>query len=416
MDESCKISVIIPVYNVEKYLHECLDSILCQDLDNFEIVCVEDCSTDNSMSILKDYATRYPMIRIVEYGCNKGQAYARNRGMEIAKGKYLYFMDSDDILCASDRLSLIYNRAEKEKLDVLLFDAYVVYEAKRLQGIYGEEKFTSRFEYPGIMEGTSYFSQCYRNGDFRCVVWQQLWNREFLLENTLFFDEDTSPHEDLLFTFKAMLQVKKLQYIREAVYTYRCREFSSTTTAFSIKRYMAYCRIYFYSMEYLKKNMFSKDAYDAIVEYLNDVKQFIKRGAVELIQNGADIYNAEFNEQWKELAVRQILVEDYPSQVRLLNCDEYRKIVSDKVIIYGVGYVGKDVVKMLNAFGIDDYKLAVTKKKAESDSINGKEIYELIELQNETENYVVIAVKKQNQDEMVSYAKELGFKKILLME
>ena len=94
----CKISIIIPVYNVENYLDDCLQSVLAQDFEDMEILCVEDGSTDSSPKILERYAAREKRLKIISYGKNMGLGYARNRAMEQAHGEYLYFLHSDDMI------------------------------------------------------------------------------------------------------------------------------------------------------------------------------------------------------------------------------------------------------------------------------------------------------------------------------
>ena len=91
------VSVIIPVYNTEKYLEECLKSVINQTLKVIEIICIDDGSTDNSPDILKEYSEKDGRIRIYSQ-TNKGQGAARNRGIDLAKGEYVYFIDSDDFM------------------------------------------------------------------------------------------------------------------------------------------------------------------------------------------------------------------------------------------------------------------------------------------------------------------------------
>ena len=91
-----KVSVIIPVFNVEKYLEECLESILAQTLKEIEIICVNDGSVDNSLSILKEYEKKYPQIKVLKNKTNMGQGYTRNIGIKEASGLYIGFVDSDD--------------------------------------------------------------------------------------------------------------------------------------------------------------------------------------------------------------------------------------------------------------------------------------------------------------------------------
>ena len=113
--ENPKVSVIVPVYNVEKYLRECLDSIVNQTLKDIEIICVDDGSTDSSPEILKEYAAKDKRITVLEQ-VNKYAGAARNAGIAIAKGEYLSFLDSDDIF-ALDMLEKLYNKAVEENAD-----------------------------------------------------------------------------------------------------------------------------------------------------------------------------------------------------------------------------------------------------------------------------------------------------------
>ena len=114
-----EISIILPVFNVEKYIEECLDSINNQTFKDFEIICINDGSTDNSLKILKNYQSNNKRINIISQE-NKGAASARNIGIKEAQGKYVYFMDSDDILELT-ALEELYCLAEKKNLDLIIF-------------------------------------------------------------------------------------------------------------------------------------------------------------------------------------------------------------------------------------------------------------------------------------------------------
>lgn len=112
-----KVSVIVPVYNVEDYLNECIDSLINQTLDDIEIICVDDGSTDSSAEILRGYEDE--RIKIITHE-NGGLSVARNTGLEHVSGEYIYFLDSDDILC-ENALEIMYNTSQEKSLDMLIF-------------------------------------------------------------------------------------------------------------------------------------------------------------------------------------------------------------------------------------------------------------------------------------------------------
>ena len=116
-----KISVIIPVYNAEKYLRECLDSVIGQALQDIEIICVDDGSTDSSLSVLQKYAAKDTRLKIVVQA-NQGAAAARNVGMAVAQGEYLAFLDADDLYCP-EALQTAYACATKSNADMVVFEA-----------------------------------------------------------------------------------------------------------------------------------------------------------------------------------------------------------------------------------------------------------------------------------------------------
>lgn len=122
-----KISIIIPVYNVEKYLSQCLDSCIHQTLNDIEIICVDDCSPDNSYLILEKYISLDERIKIIKHETNKGLGAARNTGISVARGEYVWFIDSDDYI-ATEACQLLYDTAKKQDIDILCFNAVNVVE------------------------------------------------------------------------------------------------------------------------------------------------------------------------------------------------------------------------------------------------------------------------------------------------
>lgn len=212
------VSVIIPVYNVEKYLSGCIDSLLCQTLKNIEIILINDGSIDNSLEIATQYQRQYSNIIVITKG-NTGVADSRNEGLRLAQGEYIYFLDSDDfILC--DTLKSLYNIAKTQNLDMVMFNSMNVSddtqvaqsineisEVQKLGGLY----LTRDLEKEFIMSGRDFVKHSFLATCFYPVVWLSLYRREFLINNHFQFEKIL--HEDNIFCIDTTLAALRVSYI-----------------------------------------------------------------------------------------------------------------------------------------------------------------------------------------------------------
>lgn len=124
-----KVSIVIPVYNGEKYIDRCMKSVLEQDYSNIEVICVDDCSTDNSYSMLKEYEMEYPNVKVFQTEVNSGCcSNPRNLGMKHATGQYVQFVDIDDMFVDGHVISTLVGICQKEELDYLRFTFKVLNE------------------------------------------------------------------------------------------------------------------------------------------------------------------------------------------------------------------------------------------------------------------------------------------------
>jgi glycosyltransferase involved in cell wall biosynthesis len=223
-----KVSVIIPVYNVERYLMECLDSICGQALRDIEIICVNDGSTDGSAKILAAYRKKDQRLKVITQE-NKGQSAARNAGLSAASGKYLYFMDSDDIL-KPNALTVLTKKSDRDKLDVLYFDAAVIFAnkktAKRRQ--WYADFYRRQKEYSDVTTGQKLFALMKNNKEYRVQPCLQLIRRQYWQELNLFFYEGVFL-EDNLFNFLCMLQAERVSHIKQELFIRRVNEGSTMT-------------------------------------------------------------------------------------------------------------------------------------------------------------------------------------------
>ncbi len=225
MENGIKVSVIIPVYNVEPYLEECLDSVCNQTLKEIEIICINDGSTDSSLKILQQYAEQDERIIIINQN-NHGLSHSRNIGIQLAKGKYIYFLDSDDYI-SYEALDFLVNIMLTGNLEMLLFNARVFgdrnVEEKRLQREINI--FNRSHEYPFVSRGENLFKLLIDNNEYVSAVSAQLISRNFLQDNSLMFQEDII-HEDELYTFKCLLLASRVGYTEKAFYFRRVRQSS----------------------------------------------------------------------------------------------------------------------------------------------------------------------------------------------
>lgn len=209
------ISIIVPVYNVEKYLDKCLQSLSCQTFPDYEIICINDGSTDDSRTILTEWESKLPYMRVIDRG-NGGLSAARNTGLEAATGKYVVFVDSDDWV-EPTMLSRLANEVEGTDM--------VCFACRRT------DNDTYDILKPEDNNGWDYFNQHAlesRIVPFVCV-WQRCYRREFLMANHLQFHEGIL-HEDNEFTPRACLKAKAVKVIPDVLYNYRVRPGSIMTT------------------------------------------------------------------------------------------------------------------------------------------------------------------------------------------
>ena len=218
MDENnIKISIVIPVYNVEKYLLECLDSIFTQSLQDIQVICVDDGSSDTSLQILQQYALSEPRLVIIEQE-NCGVSVARNSGLARAHGVYVFFMDSDDYFDNNNVLMRIFTQMQQEDLDVLSFNYRTIG--------FEERQYTLGIPADTIMTGQEYLLL---NGRANVMPWLRVLKKAYLDRIDLKFTPNIAGEDDETLP-KIFFYAKKVKHIDETVMVYRRRENSISTS------------------------------------------------------------------------------------------------------------------------------------------------------------------------------------------
>ncbi len=215
-----KLSYIVPVYKVEKYLEECVESILKQSMDDYEIILVDDGSPDNCPAICDAYAEKYPeKIRVV-HKQNGGLASARNAGLKVAKGDYIFFLDSDDYL-AGDKVKEIYEKAVEFGADVLQTSYFTFNENTGERDTVRTSFETEKLHNHQDMER----ELCFASSKMRIIfVWRNLYKRAFLEKNGIVFEENLRMIEDGPFNMQAYSTAERFVAVDIPVLCYRIRD------------------------------------------------------------------------------------------------------------------------------------------------------------------------------------------------
>lgn len=244
----CLVSVIIPVYNTEQYIVECIDSIINQTYSNIEIIIINDGSTDNSLEILKEFDSNYSNIKLISQE-NMGNSVARNRGIEESKGEYIYFLDSDDYILPNTFSNLI-ELMENHELDLIRFAAESFLDGidkKINKKQYDFQKYFKKGKVYGNKEFLSINIKAFSSSP--CLY---IMRRGLLIKNKLRFQPGIM-HEDELFTLELFLNTKSVMYDSNFYYKRRYRKDSIMTS------------------ESNDKNKFSFDSYFIVAKHLNEL-------------------------------------------------------------------------------------------------------------------------------------------------
>ena len=323
-----KISAIVPVYNVEKYLKECLDSIINQTLTDIEIICINDGSTDNSLKILNEYAEKDKRVKIFTQK-NQGLSIARNNGMKYAKGEYISFIDSDDYI-ELNTFEKLYDKATRDDLDILMFKSFVYDEQK--------QKINEFDAYHDLEVFDKFIKNIFCHLDTKefthrisVTSWSKIYKTDFLKSNEINFPEKLL-FEDNAFFYETYLKAKTVSIYPERLYYYRInRENSITKTSgykFSdIIKNFCLIRNTLKEMNYL--NIYKKTVYNKFInvilwrysliseeykeEFFNKMKEDILKFLIfkEVEEDDYKLYFNDLNNNLKYKVINILISNNY---------------------------------------------------------------------------------------------------------
>ena len=246
-----KISIIIPIYNAENYLKRCLNSVINQTLKDIEIICINDCSKDNSLEILKEYSKKDNRIKIINLKENKGESKARNIGLDNTNSEYIAFLDNDDEIDL-DFYEKLYNKAIKTNSDIVKAGVDIInYDKKHQKDNLNEL----------IKQNNSklYFTHYW---------WSAIYKSSLIKENNIKFLEKYEIGEDILFLNQAILNCKKLEIIDNTYYHYHKRENSTDSKILNYEKIKSIINI----REIIINNILNYEDFDKLSDkIINDI-------------------------------------------------------------------------------------------------------------------------------------------------
>lgn len=278
-----KISIVIPCYNSEEYLKECLQSVLSQTFSDFEIICIDDCSSDKTKAILQSYDDC--RIHIISNSENKGLPISRNIGIQHSKGEYIFFLDSDDFL-ANDCLKQMYSNANQLNSDVVIGKT----ETINMCGDKGEKwekrvcKWLQYKDFRTIKVSQESINEIYST--INCTAWNKLYKASLLKQNNILFINKRCAHEDHGFWIKILSCNPLISSINKITYHYRIRPSSIMTNAGRIR---------------------SKDLHESLTDALEYVKKQEKFTLIPFIKHeirklNYNFFNLTWNKNEKKIS------------------------------------------------------------------------------------------------------------------
>ncbi len=402
------LSIIIPVYNCKNYIDQCLNSILCHREVNIEIICIDDCSSDESSEILEEYARRDGRISVLHNTENMGLSESRNRGIRKANGQYIWFVDADDWI-DKDAIERILEYLQSYDPEILLFHSLNVNETTGDKGVWNDSFCT---EYNVPMNGTAFFNKSIQNnGRLSSAVWIRCYRRDFLLEGKLFFPAGII-HEDITHSTEALLQADKVVVVDDKLYIHRTREGSlSQSPEVDSSRVASFC--------YIIGRFISIEQDNSDPETKNSLRVFIGTLCRMIYNKMRYMDSIDRRKLDPEFTPYLILCSFgwyegfFPF---LLSPQDMKRIRNAKsVIIYGAKSLADNLNKLLSDRNVKVDCFAASAAMLDQNDRETK-ICPIEEINPEEGTLLLIAAEKTRvQEEMRQYALKLGFREESIM-
>lgn len=291
MATEVKVSIVVPVCNVERYLKECMDSILAQTLKEIEIICVDDGSKDNSLKILKEYEAKDSRVIVITKP-NSGYGNTMNVGMAKAKGEYIGIVESDDYV-KPDMFEKLYNKAKETNAEVVKSDHYI-FSTKNGKAESEFQAICPEWFYNKVLNA----EVCPEVFNFAMMNWTGVYLRSFIEENKIVHNETPgASFQDNGFWFKVFTSAKKMVFINEAFYYYRQDNPNSSIN--DKKKVFTICEEYKYIQNYVTSDprkaelFFSTFFTKKVFNYLHTYNRLLQEHKIKFLERAASDFSED---------------------------------------------------------------------------------------------------------------------------
>ncbi len=400
------VSIIVPVYNVECYLEQCLKSILQQSFENYELLCVDDGSTDNSGKILKEYALKYNRIKVITHEKNLGLSAARNTGLKYANGKYVMFVDSDDFI-EKNALEELFCIAEEAQVDIVYFNIKWSDDIENKTKIDVEPHYW--YGYNGIYSGKELFTLFADNHQMKVEACRQFIRKKFLEDKKIKF-YDQILHEDILFSFLCAMNAEKVIDINKEYYIQRYRKDSITHTK-DYRRVQSLFVIMIQILTYWNSHIFSERENRAIEKYFQNIYDTYKNISWFGENNGELEIGG-----YVEKSLYSIIYKEYTNKWLTLSEEQLAEIEkAENIVVFGAGLAAKDIINILKKRNIGIDAIAVSDLDSNPPVFCGVKVVAIDNIINHVDKAVIIlGVTEKYHTGVRKKLEELGYHNIII--
>lgn len=422
-----EISILVPVYNVEKYLESCLDSILNQTFTDFEVICMDDGSTDRSGHILDEYAAKDIRIKVV-HKKNSGYGNTMNRAVELAAGKYIGIVESDDTI-APDMYQILYDTIKKHDLDMVKSDFYLLWD---------KEDHTRKTKYYALSDNCAMYNRVIDPQEepaaylLEKFTWNALYKRELLIRNQIRYNETPgAAYQDNGFWFQTFYWARRVMVLDKPLYYYRQDNVMASShnkkNLYDMKHEFDFIRAFMIQHGDRREMLYHICFHLRMKAYLFTLGRIdcsLKPVFAEDIERERAYFEETKEACYDWMTDRQISIIKNPveyTENEMIGCRQITgEVISGyaHIIIYGAGAYGERAAYRVKAAKSEGQilQIAVTDLQGKSRECLGQQVCEIADCTGDRGNsLVILAVKEESEVffDMLTCLKQLDFPNII---